>query len=190
MEPHDLVFDMLTFPLGSGQEDLRRDALETIEAIERIKASVPGCYTTLGVSNVSFGLSPAARQVLNSVFLQEAMDRGLDSAIVHVSKILPLHRIPDEQVEVALDLIHDRRGTAGLGGTAPADYDPLHRFMALFEGAQETKASAEELAALPVEDRLERRIVDGDRDGMEADLDEALGSHPPLNIINHFLLRA
>jgi 5-methyltetrahydrofolate--homocysteine methyltransferase len=188
MEPHDLVFDCLTFPLGSGQEDLRRDALETIEAIERIKRSVPGCFTTLGVSNVSFGLSPAARQVLNSVFLQQAMERGLDSAIVHVSKILPLHRIPDEQVEVALDLIHDRRGTAGLSGTAPEGYDPLHRFMELFEGASETKATAEELAALPVEDRLERRIVDGDRDGMEADLDEALELHPPLNIINHFLL--
>jgi 5-methyltetrahydrofolate--homocysteine methyltransferase len=188
LEPHDLIFDMLTFPLGSGQEDLRRDALETIEAIERIKASVPGCVTTLGVSNVSFGLSAAARQVLNSVFLQQAMERGLDSAIVHPGKILPLHRIPDEQVEVALDLIHDRRGTAGLGGSAPAGYDPLHRFMELFEGASETKASAEELAALPVEDRLERRIVDGDRDGMEADLDEALELHPPLNIINHFLL--
>jgi 5-methyltetrahydrofolate--homocysteine methyltransferase len=188
LEPHDLIFDMLTFPLGSGQEDLRRDGLETLEAIERIKASVPGCFTTLGVSNVSFGLSPAARQVLNSVFLQQAMERGLDSAIVHVSKILPLHRIPDEQVQVALDLVHDRRGSAGLGGTAPDDYDPLHRLMAVFEGAQETKASAEELAALPVEDRLERRIVDGDRDGMEADLDEALDSHPPLAIINHFLL--
>jgi 5-methyltetrahydrofolate--homocysteine methyltransferase len=188
LEPHDLVFDMLTFPLGSGQEDLRRDALETIEAIERIKASVPGCFTTLGVSNISFGLSAAARQVLNSVFLQQAMERGLDSAIVHPGKILPLHRIPDEQVEVALDLIHDRRGAAGLGGSAPDGYDPLHRFMALFEGASETKASAEELAALPVEDRLERRIVDGDRDGMEADLDEALELHPPLNIINHFLL--
>jgi 5-methyltetrahydrofolate--homocysteine methyltransferase len=187
-EPHDLVFDCLTFPLGSGQEDLRRDALETIEAIERIKASVPGCFTTLGVSNVSFGLSPAARQVLNSVFLQQAMERGLDSAIVHVSKILPLHRIPDEQVEVALDLIHDRRGSAGLGGSAPATYDPLHRFMELFEGATETKATAEELAALPVEDRLERRIIDGDRDGLQADLDEALEVHPPLNIINHFLL--
>jgi 5-methyltetrahydrofolate--homocysteine methyltransferase len=188
MEPHDLVFDCLTFPLGSGQEDLRRDALETLEAIERIKASVPGCFTTLGVSNVSFGLSAAARQVLNSVFLQQAMERGLDSAIVHPGKILPLHRIPDEQVEVALDLIHDRRGTAGRGGTAPADYDPLHRFMELFEGASETKASAEELAALPVEDRLERRIVDGDRDGMEADLVAALEDHPPLTIINQFLL--
>jgi 5-methyltetrahydrofolate--homocysteine methyltransferase len=188
LEPHDLIFDCLTFPLGSGQEDLRRDALETLEAIERIKASVPGCATTLGVSNVSFGLSPAARQVLNSVFLDEAMKRGLDSAIVHTGKILPLHRIPDEQRQVASDLIHDRRGPAGLAGAADAGYDPLHRLMELFDGAQETKASAEELAALPVEDRLERRIVDGDRDGIEADLDEALASHPPLAIINAFLL--
>jgi 5-methyltetrahydrofolate--homocysteine methyltransferase len=189
LEPHDLVFDCLTFPLGSGQQDLRRDALETLEAIERIKRRVPGCATTLGVSNVSFGLSAAARQVLNSVFLDEAIRRGLDSAIVHVAKILPLHRIPDEQREVALDLIHDRRGPAGLGGSAPGDYDPLHRLMALFETASETsRASADELAALPVEQRLERRIIDGDRDGLDADLDAALAQYPPLDIINRFLL--
>jgi 5-methyltetrahydrofolate--homocysteine methyltransferase len=188
LEPHDLIFDCLTFPLGSGQEELRRDAVETLEAIERIKAAVPGCATTLGLSNVSFGLSPAARQVLNSVFLDEAMKRGLDSAIVHVAKILPLHRIDDEQRQVALDLIHDRRGTAGMNGAADADYDPLHRFMALFEGATETKATADELAALPVEERLERRIIDGDKDGMDADLELALQDHPPLEIINGFLL--
>ncbi|MFA9444058.1 homocysteine S-methyltransferase family protein [Egicoccus sp. AB-alg6-2] len=188
LEAHDLVFDCLTFPLGSGQEDLRRDALETLEAIERVKGAVPGCFTTLGVSNVSFGLSPAARQVLNSVFLKAAMDRGLDSAIVHPGKILPLHRIPDEQVRVALDLIDDRRGTAGMDGTADAGYDPLHRLMALFDGESETKASADELAALTVEERLERRIVDGERDGMVADLDEALQTHAPLAIINEILL--
>jgi 5-methyltetrahydrofolate--homocysteine methyltransferase len=188
LEPQDLIFDCLTFPLGSGQEDLRGDALATLEAIERIKASVPGCATTLGVSNVSFGLSPAARQVLNSVFLDEAMRRGLDSAIVHVAKILPLHRIPDEHRQVALDLIHDRRGARGLDGTAPDDYDPLHRFMALFDGASEAKATTEELAALPVEERLKRRIIDGDKDGLHADLDLALQEHPPLDIINRFLL--
>ena len=188
LEAHDLIFDCLTFPLGSGQEDLRGDAAETLEAIERVKAAVPGCSTTLGVSNVSFGLAPAARQVLNSVFLKEAMDRGLDSAIVHPGKILPLHRIPDEHVAVASDLIHDRRGTAGLDGTADEDYDPLHRLMALFEGESEAKATGEELAALPVEERLERRIIDGDKDGIDTDLDEALESHPPLAIINSFLL--
>ncbi|MFP4635887.1 MAG: dihydropteroate synthase, partial [Nitriliruptoraceae bacterium] len=188
LEAHDLIFDCLTFPLGSGQEDLRGDAAETLEAIERVKAAIPGCSTTLGVSNVSFGLTPAARQVLNSVFLKEAMDRGLDSAIVHPGKILPLHRIPEEHVAVASDLIHDRRGTDGLGGTAAADYDPLHRLMALFEGESEAKATGEEMAALPVEERLERRIVDGDKDGIHADLDEALESHPALSIINSFLL--
>jgi 5-methyltetrahydrofolate--homocysteine methyltransferase len=188
LEAHDLIFDCLTFPLGSGAEDLRRDAIETLDAIAGVKAAVPGCYTTLGLSNVSFGLAPAARQVLNSVFLEEAIARGLDSAIVHPGRILPLHRIPDEQVEIARDLIHDRRGTAGRGGTAPADYDPLTVFMQLFDGAESTKASADELASLSVEERLERRIVDGEVDGIEADLDLALSQHPPLDIINRFLL--
>ncbi|HEX9888791.1 MAG TPA: methionine synthase, partial [Nitriliruptorales bacterium] len=189
MEAADLVFDCLTFPLGSGQEDLRGDGMATLDAIERVKREIPGCHTTLGVSNVSFGLSPAARQVLNSVFLQMAIDRGLDSAIVNAAKILPLHRIPDEQVQVARDLIEDNRGSAGLGGTAPGDYDPLHRLMELFDGATETRATREELAALPIEERLKRRIIDGDRDGLEADLDEAMADgHAALTIVNEFLL--
>ncbi len=188
LEPQDLIFDCLTFPLGSGADDLRRDAIETLDAIEAVKAAVPGCHTTLGLSNVSFGLSPAARQVLNSVFLEEAIARGLDSAIVHPGRILPLHRIPDEQVGIARDLIHDRRGAAGRGGTAEASYDPLIAFMALFDGAGTVKASAEDLAALPVEERLRRRIVDGDPDGIEADLDLALADLPPLEIINAHLL--
>ena len=189
LEASDLIFDCLTFPLGSGQEDLRGDGLATLEAIERVKAEIPGCYTTLGVSNVSFGLSAPARQVLNSVFLQEAIDRGLDSAIVHPGKILPLHRIPDEHVAVATDLIYDRRGPTGLGGTAPDNYDPLHRLMELFEGATERGADREELASLPIDERLKRRIIDGDRDGMEADLDLALDAgHAPLAIVNEFLL--
>jgi 5-methyltetrahydrofolate--homocysteine methyltransferase len=190
LEPQDLIFDCLTFPLGSGQEDLRGDAVATLEAIERIRAAVPGCGTTLGVSNVSFGLSPAARQVLNSVFLKEAVDRGLTSAIVHPAKILPLHRLPDEQVATALDLIHDRRGEAGTSDGARehgAKYDPLHHFMALFDGATE-HVDREELADLPIDQRLHRRIVDGEREGIEADLDEALGDTPPLDIINTFLL--
>ncbi len=189
MEPSDLVFDCLTFPLGSGQEDLRGDGMATLDAIERVKAEIPGCFTTLGVSNVSFGLSPAARQVLNSVFLQMAVDRGLDSAIVHPGKILPLHRIPDEHVQIARDLIEDNRGTRGLGGTAGADYDPLHRLMELFEGATEARTTREELAKLPVDERLSRRIIDGDRDGIEADLDAAMAAgHPALTIVNEFLL--
>ncbi|HEV8371912.1 MAG TPA: homocysteine S-methyltransferase family protein, partial [Actinomycetota bacterium] len=157
LAPQDLVFDALTFPLGSGQEDLRRDAIATIEAIRRIKAELPGVRTILGVSNVSFGLAPAARQVLNSVFLHEAREAGLDAAIVSPARILPMHRIEEEQREVALDLIYDRRRDG---------YDPLQRFMALFEGKQATRTStAEDLAALPIEQRLQRRIVDGVRDG-------------------------
>ena len=180
LEPGDLIFDMLTFPLGSGQEDLRGDAMATIEAIRRIKAELPGCSTILGVSNISFGLSPAARQVLNSVFLAEAVEAGLDAAIVHAGKILPLHRIDDEARAVCTDLIYDRRSDG---------YDPLHRLMELFEGATESRGGVEALAALPLTERLERRIIDGERDGLDADLDEALAQGmAPLDIINTHLL--
>ncbi len=176
----DLLFDTLTFPLGSGQEDLRGDAVATLEAIRRIKAELPGVRTILGVSNVSFGLSPAARQVLNSAFLHEAREAGLDAAIVSPAKILPMHRIEDEPRQVALDLIYDRRRPG---------YDPLQRFMALFEGKEATQAaSAEDLAALPVDERLKRRIIDGVRDGLEADLQEAMGTRSALAIINEVLL--
>jgi 5-methyltetrahydrofolate--homocysteine methyltransferase len=176
----DLVFDALTFPLGSGQEDLRGDAIATLEAIRRIKAELPGVRTILGVSNVSFGLAPAARQVLNSVFLHEAREAGLDAAIVAPARILPMHRIDEEQRQVALDLIYDRRR----GG-----YDPLQKFMALFEGKEVAKAaSAEDLAALPIDERLQRRVVDGVREGLEADLAEAMRSRSPLAIINEVLL--
>jgi len=180
LAPEDLLFDTLTFPLGSGQEDLRRDAIATLEAIRRIKAELPGVRTILGVSNVSFGLSPAARQVLNSVFLHEAREAGLDAAIVSPAKILPMHRIDDEPRQVALDLVYDRRR---------AGYDPLQRFMELFEGKEATRsASAEDLAALPVDERLTRRIIDGVREGLEADLREAMGTRSPLAIINEVLL--
>jgi 5-methyltetrahydrofolate--homocysteine methyltransferase len=180
LAPEDLLFDTLTFPLGSGQEDLRHDAIATLEAIRRIKAELPGVRTILGVSNVSFGLSPAARQVLNSAFLHEAREAGLDAAIVSPAKILPMHRIEEEQRQVALDLIYDRRRPG---------YDPLQRFMALFEGKEATRsASAEDLAALPVDERLKRRIIDGVREGLEGDLQEAMSTRSPLAIINEVLL--
>ncbi|MDI2126630.1 methionine synthase [Yinghuangia seranimata] len=178
----DVIVDCLTFPIGTGQEETRRDGIETIDAIREIKRLYPEVQTTLGLSNVSFGLNPAARMVLNSVFLNECIDAGLDSAIVHASKILPMARIPEEQREVALDMVYDRRRD---------DYDPLVRFMELFEGvdAKSVKASrAEELAALPLGERLERRIIDGERQGLEADLDEALLTRPALEIINDTLL--
>jgi 5-methyltetrahydrofolate--homocysteine methyltransferase len=182
IELSDILVDCLTFPISTGQEETRRDALETIEAIREISRRYPGVNFTLGVSNVSFGLNPAARQVLNSVFLHECQQAGLTSAIVHASKILPMSKIPEEQREVALDMIYDRRRDG---------YDPLQRFIDLFEGVDAASARAsraEELAALPLEERLKRRIIDGERNGLEADLDEALSGRSALDIINDLLL--
>ena len=182
MRVSDIIVDCLTFPIATGQEETRRDALETIEAIRAVKQRYPDVQTTLGISNVSFGLNPAARAVLNSVFLDECVRAGLDSAIVHPSRIMPIARIGDEQLQVALDLIYDRRR---------AGYDPLARLLELFEGvdATELKASrAAELAGLPLWERLKRRIIDGERVGLEADLDEALGQRPALEIVNDVLL--
>jgi 5-methyltetrahydrofolate--homocysteine methyltransferase len=182
MAVSDIVVDTLTFPIATGQEETRRDGLETIEAIRRLRAEFPEAQTTLGLSNISFGLNPAARQVLNSVFLHECVQAGLTSAIVHASKILPISKIEPEQLEVALDMVYDRRREG---------YDPLQRFLELFDGvdAQSAKASrAQELAGLPLEERLQRRIVDGERVGLEADLDEALGAKSALEIINDILL--
>ncbi|MFF0613678.1 methionine synthase [Nocardia tengchongensis] len=182
LEESDIIIDTLTFTLGTGQEESRRDGIETIEAIRELKKRHPEVQTTLGLSNISFGLNPAARQVVNSVFMHECVQAGLDSAIVHASKILPMARIPEEQRQVALDLVYDRR---------TEDYDPLQKLMSLFEGVStaSSKASrAEELAALPLFERLARRIVDGEKAGMEADLDEAMAQVPPLQIINETLL--
>ncbi|MEV1288946.1 methionine synthase [Micromonospora sp. NPDC049679] len=178
----DIMVDALTFPIATGQEETRRDGLETIEAIREIARRYPGVNFTLGVSNVSFGLNPAARQVLNSVFLHECVQAGLTSAIVHASKILPMSKIPEEQREVALDLVYDRRREG---------YDPVHRFLELFEGVDIASARAtraEELAALPLDERLKRRIIDGERNGLEADLDAALADRSALSIINDTLL--
>jgi 5-methyltetrahydrofolate--homocysteine methyltransferase len=179
----DIVIDCLTFPIATGQEETRRDGVETIEAIREVKRRYPDVQTTLGLSNVSFGLNPAGRQVLNSVFLHECVEAGLDSAIVHPSKILPLSRIPEEQAQVALDMVYDRRREG---------YDPLQRFLELFEGvtSAETAASREaELLALPLFERLERRIVDGARNGLDADLQQALDSGvSALDIVNDTLL--
>ena len=178
----DIVVDCLTFPIATGQEETRRDAIETLEAIRQISALYPGVHTTLGVSNVSFGLNPAARQVLNSVFLHEAVEAGLDSAIVNQSKIVPLAKIPDEQRQVALDLVYDRRTES---------YDPLQRFLELFEGVTPRSSAstrAAELAALPIAERLARRIVEGESKGLGPDLDEALTVKSALAIINEDLL--
>jgi 5-methyltetrahydrofolate--homocysteine methyltransferase len=189
LEPQDLIFDPLTFPLSTGDDDLRRDGIATIEAIRRIKAELPGVHTTLGLSNVSFGLTPAARHVLNSVFLHECTEAGLDSAIVHASKILPLSRIPEEQRDVCLDLIWDRRGPDGLLSGGDAAYDPLARLLEVFSGVESSAAVGEDRSGWPVERRLSQRIIDGDRDGLTDDLDEAMAAGmAPLAIINDVLL--
>ncbi|MET9779435.1 methionine synthase [Nocardiopsis alba] len=182
MRTGDIVIDCLTFPITTGQEETRRDGIETLEAIRELKRRYPEVQTTLGLSNLSFGVNPAARIVLNSVFLHEATQAGLDSAIVHASKIVPINQIPEDQLKVALDLVYDRRAD---------DYDPLSTFIDMFEGvdAKSMKASrAEELASLPLWERLERRIIDGELTGIEADLDEALAERPALAIVNDTLL--
>src|SRR5580658_9189531 len=182
MRQSDIIVDCLTFPVATGQEETRRDAIETIEAIREVKRRYPSVQTTLGVSNVSFGLNPAARAVLNSVFLNECVRAGLDSAIVHAARIMPISRIPDEQLQVALDLIYDRRRDG---------YDPLATLLDLFAGVDTAslKASrAAELLSLPLGERLKRRIIDGERQGLEADLDEALRDRPALEIVNDILL--
>ena len=188
MQTGDILIDCLTFPIATGQEETRRDGIETINAIRALKAEYPEVQTTLGVSNVSFGLNPAARVVLNSVFLHECVNAGLDSAIVHPSKITPLARIDERQREVALDLIYDRRKYEGETCT----YDPLTEFLQLFEGVElavSRNIRAAELAALPLTERLQRRIIDGEKVGVIDDLDQAMAEDiKPLLIINDHLL--
>jgi 5-methyltetrahydrofolate--homocysteine methyltransferase len=182
VEESSILIDNLTFTICTGQEESRRDGIETIKAIRELKKLHPDVQTTLGLSNISFGLNPAARQVLNSVFLHECQEAGLDSAIVHASKIVPMNRIDEKQREVALDLVYDHRREG---------YDPLQELMTMFEGvsaASSRESRAAELAKLPLLERLAQRIVDGERSGLEADLDEAMTQKPPLAIINDNLL--
>ena len=188
MATGDILIDCLTFPIATGQEETRRDGIETIEAIRTLKIEFPEVQTTLGVSNVSFGLNAASRIVLNSVFLHECVQAGLDSAIVHPSKITPMARIDQRAKEVALDLIYDRRTYAD----GECTYDPLTEFLQLFEGVEVTATRnlrAAGLAALPLEERLQRRIIDGEKVGLEGDLDLAMTQGiKPLQIINDHLL--
>jgi len=180
LKSEDLLFDALTFPLTTGGEDLRGDAMATLDAIRQIKAELPGVRTVLGVSNVSFGLNPAARRILNSVFLHEAVEAGLDGAIVHAGKIEPLNRIDPEQRKTCLDLIYDRRKDG---------YDPLERLLELFAGVETVVRSENEYDDLPVGERLAHRIIDGDQKKVIEDLDLSLAEGTaPLDIINDHLL--
>ena len=176
--PEDLFFDALALPVSTGMEESRRDGLETIGGIRLIKSSLPGVRTVLGISNVSFGLSPAARQALNSVFLHECRQAGLDAAIVNSARILPLDRLAPEAVEVCGDLIYDRRDPA-------RGYDPLAELLRLFQGAASVGLAPEDRSDWPLEHRLAQRVVDGSCDGLEDELREALEvGMPALNIVN------
>jgi len=183
MAEGDILVDCLTFTLGTGQEESRRDAIETIEAIGLLKQRRPGVGTTLGLSNISFGLKPAVRVVLNSVFLHECQKAGLTSAIVHASKIVPMNRIPDDQRQCALDLVYDRRREG---------YDPLTALLEMFAGVEADtggKSRAELLMELPLDERLQRRIIDGEKNGLQADLEQAMAQgQKPLAIVNDTLL--
>ncbi len=179
----DIFFDPLALPISTGIEEDRRNALETIEGIRRIKTELPGVYSILGVSNISFGLNPASRIVLNSVFLHEAVAAGLDSAIVNASKIEPLNRIEEGQLKVALDLIYDRREFDGDVCT----YDPLTEFTKLFEGVT-ARSKKKEARGETVEERLKYHIIDGEKLGLEENLKLALETYSALDIINNILL--
>jgi 5-methyltetrahydrofolate--homocysteine methyltransferase len=179
----DIFFDPLALPISTGIEEDRRNALETIEAIRRIKSELPGAFTILGVSNISFGLTPASRVVLNSVFLHDAVEAGLDAAIVNASKIEPLNRIGEKEIQVARELIYDQRRFEN----DVCVYDPLTEFTRLFEGVK-SKAATKATKGETVEERLKNHIIDGEKIGLEDELKVALEKHSALDIINNILL--
>jgi 5-methyltetrahydrofolate--homocysteine methyltransferase len=180
---HDIFFDPLALPISTGIEEDRKNADETIKAIRQIRKEIPEANIILGVSNISFGLSPAARVVLNSVFLHDCVEAGMNSAIVNASKILPLMRFNEHEIDTARDLIYDRRKFDGDVCT----YDPLGEFTTLFMGktAQSIKP---DISNLPVEEKLKHHIIDGEKIGLEDSLKTALEKYPPLDIINNILL--
>lgn len=183
IEPHDVFFDPLALPISTGIEEDRANAAETIAAIREIHDEMPAANIILGVSNISFGLNPAARVVLNSIFLHECVEVGMNSAIVNASKILPLNRFNEHEIEVALDLIYDRRKFEGEICT----YDPLTEFTTLFVG-KTAKSMKVDTTNLSVEEKLKHHIIDGEKIGLEENLQKALETHPALEIINDILL--
>ncbi|MCU0541294.1 MAG: methionine synthase [Oscillatoriaceae cyanobacterium Prado104] len=181
--PSEIFFDTLALPISTGIEEDRKNGQATIESIRLISQELPGCHVLLGVSNISFGLNPAARQVLNSMFLHEAMQAGMDSAIVSANKILPLAKIDPQHQEICRKLIYDERQFDG----EICVYDPLAELTTVFAG-KTTKRDRSQDENLPVEERLKRHIIDGERIGLEQQLAKALETYPPLHIINTFLL--
>lgn len=183
IKPYDIFFDPLALPISTGIEEDRKNAAETIKAIKLIRQNLADVNIILGISNISFGLNPAARIVLNSVFLHECVQAGMNSAIVNASKILPLSRFNEHEIEVALDLIYDRRRFEG----DICLYDPLAEFTKLFEG-KSTKSIKADTQNLTVEEKLKRHIIDGEKIGLEENLKKALEKYSPLDIINNILL--
>jgi 5-methyltetrahydrofolate--homocysteine methyltransferase len=185
----DLIFDALTLPISTGQEEYRTAGMETLKAVERIKKELPSVKTILGVSNISFGLDAYPRRVLNSVFMHEAVDHGLDMAIVNYTKIYPLYKIPQEEVELARKLIHR---------DADSDGDPLQKYMAHFAGMKGRPAASTtaHVDTLSVEDKLKFAIINGEKSvgegankkSLDALLEEALASYSALELINTVLL--
>jgi len=187
----DLMFDPLVLPISTGMDKDRRSALETIEGTRRIAEAFPNCQITCGLSNVSFGLNPAARQVLNSVFLHELTEAGMTSAILHVSKILPRNRIDDEKWDAALDLIYNRwreEGEEVKLEDGNKTRDPLQIFINLFPADAAAQSAKEDIADLPLEERMRRHIIDGEKKNLGETLDEAMKTYAPLDIINEHLL--
>jgi 5-methyltetrahydrofolate--homocysteine methyltransferase len=183
----DILFDPLTFTIATGNDDDRRLGLETLDGIAAISKHFPKCGIILGLSNISFGLKPSARAVLNSVFLQHARERGLTAAIVHASKIMPRNRIAAEHWEAAEWLIFDKRGATRPEGK-PENFDPLLHFISLFPDGVEETVAKKSLADLPIEERLAQHIIDGEDRDLDKSLAEAMQKYPPLAIINDHLL--
>lgn len=180
---HEIFFDSLALPISTGIEEDRANGKATVESIRRIRQELPGCHVVLGVSNVSFGLNPAARIVLNSMFLHEAMQAGMDAAIVSASKILPLSKIEPEHQKICLDLIYDNRKFDG----DICVYDPLGELTTMFEGVSAKRDKGVDVS-LPIEERLKQHVIDGERIGLEDALKEAMEKYPPLDIVNIYLL--
>tara|TARA_B100000965_G_scaffold400841_1_gene423474 strand:+ start:1045 stop:4593 length:3549 start_codon:yes stop_codon:yes gene_type:complete len=186
IKPYELFYDPLALPISTGLEEDRKNGLETIKAIKLIKDRYPQVHLILGISNVSFGLSSSARIVLNSIFLNEAIKAGLDSAIVSPSKILPLNKISEEEIKICLDLIYDRR----VIDNKVCSYDPLTTLTSYFDNSNKssTKSVKKEDINLPIEDKLKNHIIDGEKTDLQSNLDLALEKYKPLIIINEYLL--
>ena len=183
---HEIFYDPLALPISTGIEDDRRNGVETIEAIRKIRSELLGVHVVLGISNVSFGLSSAARITLNSVFLHDCCEAGMDAAIVSPAKILPLAKVNEEHQKICRDLIYDNRSFEGKVCT----YDPLTTLTGAFEGvtAKDARHSGPSLSDLVVEERLKQHIIDGEKIGLESSLDEGMKKYKPLEIVNTFLL--